>query len=75
LSNKFVPVSRRELIRRLGTFGFRGPCKGSHHDYMVKGEIRVTIPNLHKGTDIGVSLLAKVLKEAGIDREDWLRAA
>jgi len=42
---------------------------------MVKGEIRVTIPNLHKGTDIGVSLLAKVLKEAGIDREDWLRAA
>ncbi|RQW77698.1 MAG: type II toxin-antitoxin system HicA family toxin [Methanothrix sp.] len=75
MSNKLVPVSRRELIRRFGNLGFHGPCKGSDHDYMVKGETRVTIPNSHQGKDIGVKLLMQVLKEAGVGREDWFRAA
>jgi predicted RNA binding protein YcfA (HicA-like mRNA interferase family) len=39
---------------------------------MVKGDIRVTIPNMHQGKDIGVRLLAQVLKEAGIERKEWL---
>ncbi|MDD4652188.1 MAG: type II toxin-antitoxin system HicA family toxin [Methanothrix sp.] len=68
-----MPVSRRELIRRLGSLGFCGPCAGSGHDFMVKGGIRVTIPNTHQGKDIGVRLLAQVLKEAGIERKEWLQ--
>lgn len=68
-------MSRRELIRRLGILGFHGPFKGSDHDYMVRGETRVTIPNLHKGRDIGVRLLIQVLKEGEIDRADWISAA
>jgi len=75
LSSKLVPVSRRELIRRLGILGFHGPFKGSDHDYMVRGVTRVTIPNLHKGKDIGVRLLTQVLKEAEIDRADWISSA
>ncbi len=75
MSNKLVPVSRRELIRRSGILGFQGPFKGSDHDYMVRGETRVTIPNLHKGKDIGVRLLIQVLKEAEIDRADWISSA
>ena len=43
--------------------------------YMVRGETRVTIPNLHKGKDIGVRLLMQVLKEAEIDRADWISSA
>lgn len=75
MSNKLVPVSRRELIRRLRILGFNGPFKGSDHDYMVRGETRVTIPNLHKGRDIKVRLLMQVLKEAEIDRDDWISSA
>ncbi len=75
MSNRLVPVSRSELIRRLGALGFQGPFKGSDHDYMVRGETRVTIPNLHKGKDIGVRLLMQVLKEAEIDRDDWISSA
>jgi hypothetical protein len=41
---------------------------------MVKGDIRVTIPNTHQGKEIGVRLLAQVLKEAEIERRDWLQA-
>jgi predicted RNA binding protein YcfA (HicA-like mRNA interferase family) len=39
---------------------------------MIKGDIRVTIPNLHHGKDIGVGLLSQILKDAGISRENWL---
>lgn len=75
MSNKLVPVSRRELIRRLRILGFNGPFKGSDHDYMVRGETRVIIPNLHQGKDIGIRLLMQVLKEAEIDRDDWISSA
>lgn len=75
MSNKLVPVSRRELIRRLRILGFNGPFKGSDHDYMVRGETRVTIPNLHQSKDIGVRLLMQVLKEAEIDRDEWISSA
>jgi predicted RNA binding protein YcfA (HicA-like mRNA interferase family) len=56
----------------LADLGFSGPYTGSGHDYMVNGNIRVTIPNLHHGKDLGVKLLAQILKEAEISREDWL---
>jgi predicted RNA binding protein YcfA (HicA-like mRNA interferase family) len=41
---------------------------------MAKGDDSVIIPNSHRGEDIGVDLLTKVLKQAGISREDWLNA-
>lgn len=75
MSNKLTPVYRRELIRRLGTLRFQGPFKGSDQDYMVRDENRVTIPNLHMGKDIGVRLLIQILKEAEVDRADWISSA
>ncbi|MCJ7445748.1 MAG: type II toxin-antitoxin system HicA family toxin [Methanotrichaceae archaeon] len=42
---------------------------------MVKANIRITIPNPHYGKDIGVGLLAQILKEAGISRENWISVA
>jgi hypothetical protein len=39
---------------------------------MVKGAINLTIPNPHRG-EIGVNLLAVILKEAGIARDDWVK--
>jgi predicted RNA binding protein YcfA (HicA-like mRNA interferase family) len=40
---------------------------------MVRGEVVVTIPNPHR-RDIGVGLLAVILKQAGVTRSDWERA-
>jgi len=41
---------------------------------MVKGSIQLTIPNPHGGEAIGVGLLKMLLNEAGISRDEWLRA-
>ena len=41
---------------------------------MQEGTKKVRIPNPHKG-DIGVDLLANVLRQAGISRDEWLDSA
>ncbi len=37
---------------------------------MVKGTLRLRIPNPHRG-EIGGDLLARILREAGISRDEW----
>ena len=77
--SKIVPVSRNELIKRLKELGFGGPYPGSGHAYMVKemaeGRLYVTIPNPHHGEDIGVGLLAEILRKAKISRIEWFSVA
>ena len=63
------PISRRDLIEYLRRFGFEGPISGSRHQFMVKGSLKLYIPNPHGG-DIGVSLLERLLRQAGISREE-----
>jgi hypothetical protein len=50
--------------------GFEGPFAGGRHSFMLKGELSLVIPNPHKG-DISRSLLRKLLRQAGISREEW----
>ena len=64
------PISRRKLIAALRRLGFTGPFSGGRHEFMVRGELVVTIPNPHRG-DIGVGLLAVILKQAGVTKPEW----
>jgi hypothetical protein len=40
---------------------------------MVRGTIALRIPNPHRA-DIGRDLLARILRQAGVDRDAWERA-
>jgi len=64
------PVSRRELIRRLRSFGFEGPFSGGHYSFMKRGRLKLRIPNPH-GKDISVPLLREILRQAGISEDEW----
>ena len=68
----FGPISRKESVRALHAAGFDGPYSGGKHSFMLKDDIVLTIPNVHKG-DIGKNLLARILKQAGISRGQWER--
>ncbi|MGI6206733.1 MAG: type II toxin-antitoxin system HicA family toxin [Anaerolineae bacterium] len=46
------------------------PYVGGRHQYMVRAETRVALPNPHQ-SDIGPDLLARILRQAGITREEW----
>ena len=63
-------ISRRDRIDYLRKWGFDGPYSGGRHQFLIKDNIRLTIPNPHQG-DIGVDLLSRILKQAGISREEW----
>jgi predicted RNA binding protein YcfA (HicA-like mRNA interferase family) len=68
----FGPIKRKDLVDYLKQLGFEGPYSGGKHQYLVKGQLKLAIPNPHQG-EIGRDLLARILKQAGIEREDWER--
>lgn len=53
---KLSPVSWKELVRRLGYMGFKGPFRGGKHPYMVRDDLVLTLPNPHRG-EISIDLL------------------
>jgi predicted RNA binding protein YcfA (HicA-like mRNA interferase family) len=69
----FGPVRRAELVRLLRTLGFEGPYSGGKHQFMVRRQLTLRLPNPHEG-DIGRDLLGRILRQAGIDRETWEKA-
>lgn len=71
VAKRLKPVSRRELVARLKALGFAGPYAGGRHQFMVRGSVRLVLPNPHRG-EIGVDLLKRILKQAGIEEEEWL---
>ena len=66
----FGSIKRKELIRALKRFGFEGPHAGGKHEFLVKGSLRLTLPNPHLG-EISKDLLSRILKQAGISHEEW----
>jgi predicted RNA binding protein YcfA (HicA-like mRNA interferase family) len=67
---KLKSISQSELVKGLKTFGFKGPFGGGKHLYMIRGKLRLTIPNPHR-ENIGVDLFMRILRQAGIPKEKW----
>ena len=53
--SKLSPVSFSELVRKLKALDFEGPFSGGKHLFMIKSDLRLTIPNPDR-QDIGVDL-------------------
>jgi predicted RNA binding protein YcfA (HicA-like mRNA interferase family) len=66
-----MPVSRKELIRKLRNLGFTGPYSGGKHQFMARGELKLRIPNPHKKSEIGDSLLYEIIRQAGLSKDQW----
>lgn len=67
-------ISRKELIRKFRNLGFKGPFSGGKHQFMIKGRKKIRIPNPHGSGDVHISLIKEILRQAGINREEWERA-
>ena len=67
---RFGPIKRRDLIRYLRLAGFEGPYSGGRHQFMLREDTTIWIPNPHQG-DIGRDLLARILRQASISRDEW----
>lgn len=67
---RLTPVRWKELVRRLRALGFEGPYQEGRHPFMVRGTLRLHVPSPHRGA-ISPGLLSRLLKVAGISREEW----
>ena len=69
---KLKPVSFKVLVLGLKNFGFNGPFSGGKHLFMIKNKRRLIIPNPHR-KEISADLLQRILKQADIERSDWIK--
>ncbi len=73
-----TPCKRREFIRKLRALGYDGPFAGGNHQFMSRtarasqpGAQTIRVPN----TDLDdVGLLKRILRNAGIDQDDFIQA-
>ncbi len=66
------PISRNNLIKKLKRIGFTGPYSGTRHQYLEKENHLIFIPNPH-GKDIGIPLLKQIIKQIGINKNDFIK--
>lgn len=64
-------INYNHLIKKMRKLGFQGPYSGGKHLFMRNEEIDVVIPNPHHRKDIGPGLLSRILKQAGISKNDF----
>lgn len=65
----FGPIKRKDLIHYLKRLGFEGPYSGGKHQFMIKDDIILRLPNPHQ-SDIEKELLARILRQARVDRDE-----
>ncbi|MDP3763099.1 MAG: type II toxin-antitoxin system HicA family toxin [bacterium] len=63
-------ISWRKLVKKFRVLGFDGPYSGGKHLFMIKDELKVHIPNMHKD-DISGGLVNEILRQSGISKHDW----
>ena len=63
-------ISWRKLVQKFRRLGFDGPYSGGRHLFMVKGKLKVHIPNPHKG-DISKYLVVEILRQGNVSLQEW----
>ena len=58
------------MVQKLRQLEFVGPYTGGRHFFMKKEGLKVIIPNPRRG-DISKSLIAEILRQAGISNKEW----
>ncbi|MBH8551618.1 type II toxin-antitoxin system HicA family toxin [Nostocaceae cyanobacterium CENA357] len=69
--SQFPSVTGREVITALNKIGFEvARVRGSHH-IMIHSDGRRTVVPVHSGETIGRGLLAQILRDCQITREEF----
>ena len=63
-------ISWRKMVQNFKKLGFDGPYSGGRHLFMVRGRLKVHIPNPHN-RDISGFLIMEILRQAGIPTKEW----
>ncbi len=67
------PLPPEKVIKVLEKVGFQKERQEGSHVILKHPDSRVTIVPVHKGEDIGKGLLRKIIKDARLSREEFLK--
>ena len=67
------PISARKVIKALSKVGFRVVRRRGSHVVLKHEDGRVTVVPIHAGEKIGRGLLLKIIKDAKLSREEFLK--
>lgn len=71
--SRLAPLSPRKVLRALEALGFRAVRQRGSHVVMRHLDGRTTVVPVHSGEDIGRGLLRKIIRDARVDVEEFLR--
>ncbi len=66
-----VPIEYREFLRKFRRLDFSGPFQVGRHPFMIRGKQKIAIPNPHGKTIDDLKLLKRILRQAGINDQEW----
>jgi len=67
------PLRAEKLIKALAKVGFKPARQRGSHVILKHNDGRVTVIPAHRGEEIGRGLLSKIIKAAGLTREEFLK--
>ncbi len=70
---KLKPVASETLIKILEKIGFTRVRQKGSHIFLKHSDGRATVVPVHKGEEIGRGLLRKIIKDAKLTREEFLK--
>ena len=70
---KLKPLPPRIVIKVLGKAGFQKIRQKGSHIFMEHPDGRTTLIPFHAGEDLGRGLLRKIIKDAELTREEFLK--
>lgn len=71
---KLRPLSPEKVIRILEIFGFQKIRQKGSHIILKHPDGRLTVVPFHKNELIGRGLLRRIIREAKIDKDEFLKA-
>ena len=69
--SKLPRITSRELIRALARAGFAAIRQRGSHVFMQHADGRSTVVPVHRGEDVGVGLLRKILRDTEIEPSEF----
>lgn len=66
---RLLALTGKDLIRALRKLGFEVSRTKGSHQFLRHADGRQTVVPVHAGETIGPGLLAKILRDCGIDRD------
>jgi len=70
---KLPSLRGEQVIKALGKAGFQVLRQKGSHIYLIHPDGRATVVPMHKGESVGRGVLKKILKDAEMSREEFLK--